>query len=49
MFAYKVTYENQQGKLYISFTFADSVIEAAKTTTATIGKGYTITGVERDY
>lgn len=49
MFAYKVTYENQQGKLYISFTFADSVIEAAKTTTATIGKGYTITAVERDY
>ena len=48
MYEYKVTYEDQQGKLFISFTFADSVIEAAKATADIIGSGYTITAVERD-
>ena len=48
MYSYKVTYENTQGEVFLSFTFADSVVEAAKTTAATIGKGYTITAVERE-
>lgn len=48
MYSYKVTYENTNGQTFLSFTFADSVVEAAKTTAATIGEGYTITAVERD-